>query len=206
LTSIVTVAVAATASEAAAPGWSRGQQDLAVSYDECRARSTAALKAEGYKIDYDAGAFSVGIKDPHTAVISCHPIAAGKTAVNIVVASNGPGGGEERVRLQTAMEKRPATGGGGGGGDEGWTAWMSRDDPGASADWEALAEVKASVPCDRPVAIECRTVKDKIDWRQTGQRYTCSLEGANPGGICINADNAPSGCLDYEVRYRCPAR
>jgi hypothetical protein len=58
------------------------------------------------------------------------------------------------------------------------------------------------VPCPEPVAIECRTV-DGRDWSTTGPRYICSLEGANPGGMCVNAEN-PGGCLDYEVRFRCP--
>jgi hypothetical protein len=84
----------------------------------------------------------------------------------------------------------------------GWTAWLNRDNPFDSADWEGLSEFAGAVPCQKPIAVECRTV-DGRDWTQTGQRYTCSLESANPGGICINAEN-PGGCLDYEVRFRCP--
>jgi hypothetical protein len=69
--SLITCGLVGAALAQQAPGWSRGQQDLAVGYGECRKRATAALKAEGYRIDHDAGAFSVGIKDVHTAVISC---------------------------------------------------------------------------------------------------------------------------------------
>jgi hypothetical protein len=84
-----------------------------------------------------------------------------------------------------------------------WTAWLNRDRPGDSADLEGLSDFGSAVPCPKPVAIECRTVVGRRDWSTTGQRYTCSLEGANPGGMCVNAEN-PGGCLDYEVRFRCP--
>ncbi len=87
-----------------------------------------------------------------------------------------------------------------------WTRWINRDIPDGSADWEALADMRGDVPCAKPVAIECRVASDKRDWRQAGQRYRCSLEEPNPGGTCVNADNPPNGCLDYEVRYLCPAR
>lgn len=95
----------ATVSLAQAPGWSRGQQELSITYDECRRRSPLALEAEGYRIDYDAGAFSVGVKGVHTAVISCHRGSASRMGINIVVASNGEGGGAERQRLQAQMEQ-----------------------------------------------------------------------------------------------------
>lgn len=78
--------------QAQAPGWSHGQQNLAVTYDECVRRAPMALRAEGYRIDYAAGAFAVGIKNVHTAVVMCNQAPEGKTWVNIVVASNGEGG------------------------------------------------------------------------------------------------------------------
>jgi hypothetical protein len=94
-----------------------------------------------------------------------------------------------------------AAGGGGAGGSSGtasgnWTAWASNDDPGGTADWEV------GKPC-AATAIECRVRGDQRDWRQTGQRYKCDLTEPNPGGICINSENS-GGCLDYEVRFRCP--
>lgn len=89
---------------AQAPGWSRGQQLLAITYDEGIRRAATALQAEGYRLDYSAGAFSVGIKGIHTAVIMCNPAPDAKLTVNIVVASNGQGGGEERQRLQMRMD------------------------------------------------------------------------------------------------------
>ena len=88
-----------------APGWSRGQQNLAIAYDECMRRAPAALQAEGYRIDYNAGNFAVGIKEVHTAVIICSPAPDAKILVHIVVASNGEGGGTEREKLQAQMER-----------------------------------------------------------------------------------------------------
>ncbi len=86
-----------------APGWSRGQQILKITYDGCLNRANDALINEGYHLDYDQGSFRVGIKGVHTAVIMCNPAPEGIT-VNIVVASNGDGGGDERVHLQAQME------------------------------------------------------------------------------------------------------
>jgi hypothetical protein len=106
----------APAALAQAPGWSRGQQDLAITYDECMRRGPAALQAEGYRIDYNAGNFAVGIKNVHTAVIICSPAPDSKMLVQIVVASNGEGGGTERQQLQARMEQPglpPRSGGGG---------------------------------------------------------------------------------------------
>lgn len=113
------------ASQAQAPGWSRGQQNLAITYDECMRRAPAALQTEGYRRDDQPGGdFAVGIKGVHTAVIICSPAPEAKMLVHIVVASNGGGGGTERQRLQSQME-RPSTGGGGGGA---WTGnWIYRD-------------------------------------------------------------------------------
>lgn len=102
------------ASFAQAPGWSRGQQNLAITYDECVRRAQMALQAEGYRTDYAAGAFVVGIKNVHTSVIMCNQAPEGKTWVNIVVASNGDGGGNERERLQAQMEQPGSVSSGGG--------------------------------------------------------------------------------------------
>jgi len=100
----------ATASFAQAPGWSRGQQNLAISYDECVRRMPAALQAEGYSRDANSGGnFVAGIRGVHTAVIICSPAPDARMLVQIVVASNGDGGGRERERLQAQME-RPGSG------------------------------------------------------------------------------------------------
>ena len=102
--------VSARVSCAQAPGWSRGQQNLGISYDECARRMPAALQAEGYRRDDQPGGnFAVGIKGVHTAVIICSPAPDAKMLVHVVVASNGDGGGSERQRLQAQME-RPGSG------------------------------------------------------------------------------------------------
>ena len=100
-----------SAALAQAPGWSRGQQNLAITYDECVRRMPAALAAEAYRRDDQPGGnFAVGIKGVHTAVIICSPAPESRMLVQIVVASNGDGGGVERQRLQARME-RPGSGG-----------------------------------------------------------------------------------------------
>lgn len=96
----------ASSTFAQAPGWSRGQQTLAISYDECMGRAPAALAAEGYRRDDEPGGnAAVGIKGVHTAVIICGPAPDARMLVNIVVASNGDGGGAERQRLQAQMDR-----------------------------------------------------------------------------------------------------
>jgi len=95
---------AASAAQAQAPGWSRGQQNLSITYDECLRRIPLALQGEGYRIDNISGDFGVGIKNVHTAVIICSPAPESKMFVHVVVASNGEGGGIERQRLQARME------------------------------------------------------------------------------------------------------
>jgi hypothetical protein len=96
-----------------APGWSRGQQLAPITYEECLRRASLALQAESYRIDYAAGAFAVGVKGVHTGVIMCNAAPEGNTWVNIVVASNGEGGGSEREKLQAQMQS-PGNAGGGG--------------------------------------------------------------------------------------------
>lgn len=95
---------------AQAPGWSRGQQNLAIGYDDCVRRMSAALQNEGYNKDPNSGGnFVAGTKDIHTAVIICSPAPESKILVQIVVASNGPGGGSERQCLQSQMENPGAS-------------------------------------------------------------------------------------------------
>ena len=83
-----------------------------------------------------------------------------------------------------------------------WTAWLNRDAPGGSGDWETLSEfVTAGQACANPTAIECQTTSG-VDWTQSGEAYTC---GATAGGICRTVDQADGTCLDYRVRFFCPA-
>jgi hypothetical protein len=104
------ICVSAHSALAQAPGWSRGQQNLALSYDDCVQRMSVALQAEGYSKDSNSGGnFVAGSKAIHTAVIICSPAPEAKMFVQIVVASNGDGGGHERQCLQAQME-RPGSG------------------------------------------------------------------------------------------------
>ena len=95
---------------AQAPAWSRGEQNLPISYDECYARAGNALQAEGYNITNRGGAFIGGNKDVHAAVIMCNVAPNNRTWANIVVASVSSDSGVpglERQRLQARMD-RPA--------------------------------------------------------------------------------------------------
>ena len=98
-----TVVALVAVAHAEAPGWSRGQQELPITWEECVKRGNAAMQAEGYRIDQPSP-FVVGIKGNHTALIMCNPSQNAKQWVNIVVASNSEGGGSERQRLQARME------------------------------------------------------------------------------------------------------
>ena len=80
--------LSANTSFAQAPGWSRGQQNLALSYDDCVGRMPVALQNEGYSRDANSGGnFVAGSKAVHTAVIICSPAPDSKMLVQIVVAS-----------------------------------------------------------------------------------------------------------------------
>jgi hypothetical protein len=105
---MVNCALAVT-SFAQSPGWSRGQQVVSLSFEDCVRRAASSLQAEGYQVEYSAGAFAVGRKDVHTGVIMCNGAPDGQQWVNIVVASNGDGGGTQRQRLQAQMNGAPTT-------------------------------------------------------------------------------------------------
>lgn len=89
---------------AQSPGWSRGQQLLPLTFDDCVRRAARSLEAETYEVEYSSGAFAAGRKGVHTAVIACNAGPDSKMWVNVFVASNGEGGGLERQRLQAQME------------------------------------------------------------------------------------------------------
>ena len=83
-----------------------------------------------------------------------------------------------------------------------WTEWLDRDRPGATGDYETLADfLKAGKACSDPACVECRR-KDGTPWQLTGDVYRCE---PRLGGVCRNADQ-PDGrqCGDYEVRFCCP--
>lgn len=87
-----------------------------------------------------------------------------------------------------------------------WTPWVSRDLPHGVGDFESIDKLidegLLSASCAQPLKIECRTIEDQIDWRETGEAVECNTE---IGGQCTNSiviGTLP--CSDYEVRFVCP--
>lgn len=92
------------------------------------------------------------------------------------------------------------------GSDGTWSEWLNDDAPDGTGDHEVKDFPISGVPCAHPDAVECRVIADRRDWRTAGQRMVCSMENPNRGGgRCLNADNPPGGCLDYQVRFHCPS-
>jgi hypothetical protein len=90
------------------PSYSRGEQQLAITYEFAMNRAKAALIAEGYVNLNQGGAFISGYKGINTAIIMCNVAPDAKTWVNIVVASNATDSnipGAERVKLQKRMDQ-----------------------------------------------------------------------------------------------------
>lgn len=205
------LAASATLSLAQAPGWSRGQQLLLINYDECVRRAPLALQAERYRIDYSAGAFSVGIREVHTAVIMCNAAPEAKTWVNIVVASNGDGGGEQRQRLQAQME-RPGSASGGGCGlgvrwdetEEGWTGTWTRR--GNSNVFDLVAR-KAGMTL---TAVQTITMNgNRVSIRRTNvtDGNDCEMEGTvAPDGVSVTGTYRcrSGGPYTWRATIRCP--
>jgi hypothetical protein len=162
--------VSAYASLAQAPGWSRGQQNLAITYDECMRRAPAALQSEGYRRDDNPGGnFAVGIKDVHTAVIICSPAPDAKMLVHIVVASNGEGGGTARQRLQARMENPGAV----TSSDSSYTTWTwAYGPPGQQP------EVHGSVKLYANGTIESSS-NNRGTWRREGNQITMTWPSLN---------------------------
>lgn len=130
------------ASAQAPDGASYGIQDLRISYDECRQRAAAALRAEGFDIRVQTGAWTAGTKGAHRATILCYGNHLGGTGVGIVVDSNLNDAtlvGAERVRLQQRMDQAvvaPPPTPVGGGCDVGPPArWRMTDDQNNQSVW-----------------------------------------------------------------------
>eukprot|EP01051_Picozoa_sp_SAG22_P006809 SAG22_NODE_459_length_10228_cov_9.593642_6_plen_592_part_00 len=112
-----------------------------------------------------------------------------------------------------------------------WSEWLDRDDPSGIGDDESLIALRNDglIPCSLPTQVECRTVNGTTNtsasilpgsngpaepaaWDATGQILAvgCTVEN---GLTCRNRDNpvllgaTPQRitCLDYEVRFFCPA-
>ena len=79
-----------------------------------------------------------------------------------------------------------------------WTAWLNRDAPSGSGDWETRADF-AGV-CAAPRAVEGRVAATGVPSWQTGELLQVSAE---VGLVCRTADQPDGECLDYEVRFDC---
>jgi len=181
-----------------APGWSRGQQNLALGYDECVQRMSVALAAEGYSKDSNSGGnFVAGYKAIHTAVIICSPAPEAKMFVQIVVASNGEGGGTERQRLQAQMD-RPGSGTSGGCGlgmrwdesEEGWAGtWTRRGN-------SNIFDVMSSKP-----GLQSLTAVQTINI--SGNRVFISRTNASDGNNCDMEGTIDRDGVTVTGTYRC---
>ncbi|CAH1797606.1 unnamed protein product, partial [Owenia fusiformis] len=91
-----------------------------------------------------------------------------------------------------------------------WSSWIDRDDASGTGDWEDRENLEnglgASMPCQNPIAIGCRTVGTHIPASKTNQVFMTTADCSVQGGlVCRNSDQTGGfGCLDYEVRYLCP--
>ncbi len=86
-----------------------------------------------------------------------------------------------------------------------WTAWLNRDAPSGTGDWETLVDFRAAghniCGASTPIGIECRTTPGGVDYRNAGEVYSCQ---PSVGGICQNIQQPDGTCFDYEVRFLCP--
>ncbi len=87
-----------------------------------------------------------------------------------------------------------------------WTDWLNVTSGDASGDNESRTrhDWKGLIHCRHPTRIECRTVETKVPALSTDKRFehyaNCSIEG---GLVC--SGGPVKHCVDYEVRYLCPA-
>ncbi|MEM4756267.1 MAG: hypothetical protein QW594_03985 [Candidatus Woesearchaeota archaeon] len=79
-----------------------------------------------------------------------------------------------------------------------WTNWKDRDDPTGTGDWETLKDFPDV--CQKPLAIECKTVDGELDAFAAGQEIICSTD---IGFVCYNPWNTKEPCKDYKVRFLC---
>lgn len=108
-TMLLLAALCLTASPAlaASPAVSRGEELLAISFEDCIVRARQSFVDEGWKItQVDNTSFALAHKGIHTAYITCSPGPDAKTWANVFVASytqDGKVPGAERTRLQLRM-------------------------------------------------------------------------------------------------------
>ena len=106
-TVIAALILSASPASAASPAVSRGEELLAMSFEDCIARARTAFLEEGFKITtVDNTSYVLARKGIHNAYITCSPAPADKTWANVFVASYTQDGkipGAERSKLQLRM-------------------------------------------------------------------------------------------------------
>ena len=85
------------------PAISRGEQFISTSYQGCMARARTAFQSLGWVNIGSGGDYVNAFKGESGAYITCNESPAGRTIVNVFVASNGPNSGAERTALQAAI-------------------------------------------------------------------------------------------------------
>ncbi|XP_002739633.2 uncharacterized protein LOC100367634 [Saccoglossus kowalevskii] len=89
--------------------------------------------------------------------------------------------------------------------DGAWTVWFDRDNPGGTGDWETTSlaiELYGDNMCTDPSAIQVHTL-DGIPAEDTDEIFL--HYSPDIGFVCRMADQPDNTCLDYRVRYCCPA-
>ncbi|MFL0804840.1 MAG: hypothetical protein K6L81_14080 [Agarilytica sp.] len=105
-----------------------------------------------------------------------------------------------------------------------WTAWLDRDNPSGSGDYERLSQFEENDVCAHPIAIEALATITVPGYGQVYKKVTPEIytspeynywdyEGdtfhrfsPQEGLVCRNADqyNGNQYCEDYLVRFLCP--
>ncbi|PAA54143.1 hypothetical protein BOX15_Mlig016789g1 [Macrostomum lignano] len=86
---------------------------------------------------------------------------------------------------------------------EEWTPWINLDRPSTGhGDVETMEKARRKWPnfCPKPMKIQCRDAGSKISVDQVSQELLCDLEH---GLLCINENQYPNNCNDYEIRFYC---
>lgn len=104
---VIAMGVTFTGVAWAQPAVSRGEQIFSINYQDCMARARAAFQSQGWVNIGEGGSYVNAFKGESGAYITCNESPAGRTIVNIFVASNSPNSGAERVALQSAMNSSP---------------------------------------------------------------------------------------------------
>ncbi|XP_008588542.1 PREDICTED: mucin-5AC-like, partial [Galeopterus variegatus] len=87
-----------------------------------------------------------------------------------------------------------------------WTEWIDGSYPGSdrnSGDFDTFKHLRAEGYkfCERPTSVQCRAASfPNTPLSELGQVVTCN---AKVGLICLNKDQLPPICLNYEIRIQC---